>query len=52
MHAHVFFLPLLSPDVSRWTILTMKLCLRLRDGDENRKPYINVGLSLTELACL
>ena len=41
MHAHVFFLPLLSPDVSRWTILTTKLCLRLRDVDENRKPYLH-----------
>ena len=33
----------------------IRLCLRLRDGDENRKhypTYINVGLSFTELACL
>ena len=33
----------------------IRLGLRLRDGDENRKhypTYINVGLSFTELVCL
>ena len=33
----------------------IRLCLRLRDGDENRQQYptyTNVELSFTELACL
>ena len=33
----------------------IRLCLRLLDGDENRKQYptyTNVGLSFTELTCL
>ena len=54
MHAHV-----LSFHYYRLCLVVLfseiRLCLRLRDGDENRQQYptyTNVELSFTELACL